>query len=276
MLNPNNLDPPVDFTIITPNLNYGRFLGECLESVASQRGVSLEHLVYDAGSTDNSALIAAKFPNIVWIQEPDRGMSDAINKGFARAHGDWVMWLNADDRLNTGSLSRILPILRNCNDDVVYGDWDFVDESGNFLRHVRSARWSTFVHVHHHCYVGSTAAFHRRNTIIGNNLRLHTDFHYVMDGEFYARLHRLGKKFRYVPGAIAAFRLHDSNISQKYLTKCDSMDMILEAEHQHAESRAIRRVYGITLFNEPYLNGLTDGILWILAKGWKQILKLLR
>ena len=274
--NPTNLDPPVDFTIITPNLNYGRFLGDCLDSVASQGGVSLEHLVYDAGSTDNSAQIAAQFKNVVWIQEPDRGMSDAINKGFARARGDWVMWLNADDRLNTGSLSRLLPILSNCKDDVVYGDWDFVDESGNFLRHVCSARWSPFVHVHHHCYVGSTAAFYRRKTIIEKNLRLRTDFHYVMDGEFYARLHQLGKTFRYVPGTIAAFRLHEGNMSQKHLTKCNNMDKMLAAERQHAESRAIRRAYGITLFNEPYLNGIMDGILWILAKAWKQILKLLR
>ena len=270
-----NIQSLVDFTIITPNLNYGRFLGECLESVASQRGISLEHLVYDAGSTDNSAKVAAQFPNIVWIQEPDHGMSDAINKGFDRARGDWVMWLNADDRLNTDSLSRLLPVLRNCDDDVVYGDWDFVDASGKFLRHVRSARWSTFVHVHHHCYVGSTAAFYRRKSIIDENFRLHTDFHYVMDGEFYARLHRSGKKFRHVRGSIAAFRLHSNNMSQKHLFDCGNIDMMLAAERQHAESRAIRRAYGITLFKEPYLNGLADGILWILAKVWKQILKLL-
>jgi hypothetical protein len=51
------------------------------------------------------------------------------------------------------------------------------------------------------------------------------------------------------------------------------MDTILAAERQHVESRAIRRAYGITLFNDPYLNGLIDGILWIAAKGWKFVLK---
>ena len=45
------------------------------------------------------------------------------------------------------------------------------------------------------------------------------------------------------------------------------------AERQHVESRAIRRAYGITLFKDPYLNGRIDGILWIVAKGWKTVLR---
>ena len=131
---------PMDFTIITPSLNYGRFLGDCLESVAEQQGVTLEHLIIDGGSTDDSAEVAARFPHATWSQEPDKGMSDAINKGFHRAQGDWVMWLNADDRLKPGALAAMLPLLEKSTADVVYGDWDFVDEAGNFLRHVKSRR----------------------------------------------------------------------------------------------------------------------------------------
>jgi hypothetical protein len=51
------------------------------------------------------------------------------------------------------------------------------------------------------------------------------------------------------------------------------MERILAAERQHVESRAIRRAYGITLFADPYLNGLADGILWIAARVWKQVMK---
>ena len=76
------------FTIITPSLNYGRFLGDCLESVAAQQGVTLEHLVIDGGSTDNSAAVAAEFPNAVWSCGKDGGMSEAINKGFDKATGN--------------------------------------------------------------------------------------------------------------------------------------------------------------------------------------------
>lgn len=261
------------FTIITPNLNYGHFLGECLQSVAGQEGVTFEHLVIDGGSDDDSAEVAARFPHVVWTQEPDEGMSDAINKGFDRAQGDWVMWLNADDRLKPGALAKLLVMLEKSPADVVYGDWDFVNEAGNLQRRVRAPGWSMFVHVHHHCYVGSTAAFYRRSSVIAEGHRLRVDFRYVMDGEFYARLDAAGKKFARVPVTVADFRLHGKNASQRHLGKTRDMKTILAAEHQHVESRAIRRAYGITLFEDPYLNGLVDGVLWMLARAWKLILK---
>lgn len=262
------------FTIITPSLNYGRFLGECLASVATQEGITLEHLVIDGGSTDDSAAVAARFPKVIWSQEPDKGMSDAINKGFDRAQGEWVMWLNADDRLKPGALARMLPLLEKSQADVVYGDWDFIDESGVFLRHVTAPKWSRFVHVHHHCFVGSTAAFYRKSSVIGQGFRLREDFRYVMDGEFYARLDAAEKRFEHVPANIADFRMHGANLSQRNRGKNRDMVTILAAEHQYLESRAIRRAYGITLFEDPYLNGLIDGILWLVAKGWKACLRL--
>jgi glycosyltransferase involved in cell wall biosynthesis len=302
----------MNFTIITPSLNYGRFLGDCLESVAAQmeaskerrnpsadahvdplRGakhcelnlhgqggsetaspcVSLEHLVIDGGSTDESARVAAGFPGVTWIQESDQGMSDAINKGFDRATGDWVMWLNADDRLKPGALARMIQYLGKSDADVVYGDWDFVDESGKFMRHVTSPKWSMFVHVHHHCFVGSTSAFYRRQSVVDQGHRLRKDFRYVMDGEFYARLHAVGKRFEHVPVNVADFRLHGANASQRHLGKTRDMETILAAEKQHVESRAIRRAYGVTLFEDPYLNGWVDGVLWVIAKGWKKVLR---
>jgi glycosyltransferase involved in cell wall biosynthesis len=268
---PRNVNP--QFTIITPSLNYGRFLGDCLVSVASQTGLSLEHLVMDGGSTDNSAEIAACFPHATWIQEPDKGMSDAINKGFALAKGDWVMWLNADDRLKPGALAALLGHLQRSRADIVYGDWDFIDKNGTHIRSVKSPRWSRFVHIHHHCFIGSTAAFYRKSTVIDSGHRLREDFHFVMDGEFYARLDRDGMNFERVPCTVADFRLHGANASQRHLGKSHEMEVILAAERQHVESRAIRRAYGITLFADPYLNGLVDGVLWIVARGWKAVIR---
>jgi glycosyltransferase involved in cell wall biosynthesis len=300
----------MNFTIITPNLNHGCFLRECLTSVAEQidnlkerRNVSadenggsevktspdrslshppgpscitpawvtLEHLVIDGGSKDDSAEVAARFPHAVWSQEQDKGMAHAINKGFDRAKGEWVMWLNADDRLKPGALSEVLQHLRKTTADVVYGDWDFVDEAGVLQRHLIAPKWSRFVHVHHHCLVGSTAAFYRKATVVDAGFRLREDFRYVMDGEYYARLDAAGRRFEHVPVTVADFRMHGGNASQRHLGKTRDMDIILAAERQHVESRAIRRMYGVTLFEDPYLNGLVDGVLWIGAKGWKQI-----
>lgn len=262
------------FTIITPSLNYGHFLGDCLQSVADQQGVTLEHLVIDGGSTDGSAEVAARFPHALWTREPDQGMSDAINRGFDRAMGDWVIWLNADDRLKPGALAAMLPMLEKSTADVVYGDYDFIDRDGRFMRRMKVPRWSAFVNLYHHCYVPSTAAFYRRSTVIEEGHRLRVDFRYVMDGEFYARLDSLGKHFEHVPVNVADFRMHGENASQRHLGNDRSMETLLAAERQHAESRAIRRAYGVTLFFDPYLNGLVDGVLWIAAKAWKFVLKL--
>ena len=282
-------NPPLQFwdmhfTIITPSFNYGRFLGDCLTSVAEQvgegekreppqRSLVIEHIVLDGGSTDGSAEVAAGFPHVTWIQEPDDGMSDAINKGFARARGEWVMWLNADDRLKPGVLAEMLPLLERSEADVVYGDWDFVDAGGRFQRRMRALKWSKFVHVHHHCYIGSTAAFYRRRTVIDQGFRLRKDFRYVMDGEFYARLAVAGKVFEHVPMVVADFRGHGDNASMRNLGKTRDLEVILASERQHVESRAIRRAYGITLFEDPYLNGLVDGVLWMVAKGVKAVLR---
>lgn len=264
----------MDFTIITPSLNYGKFLEDCLASVAGQEGVSLEHLVIDGGSSDDSAEIAARFPHAVWSQGKDKGMSDAINKGFQRAKGNWVMWLNADDRLKPEVLARMLAALTASSADVVYGDWDFIDADGKHLRTVKSPSWSRFVHVHHHCFVGSTAAFYRKSTVIDPGYRLREDFHYVMDGEFYARLDSLGKRFEHHPVVVADFRLHGANASQRHLARARDLEGILATERQHLESRAIRRMYGITLTDDPYLTGIADGLLAFVARGWKFLLKL--
>ena len=264
----------MDFTIITPSLNYGHFLDDCLSSVVNQSEVTLEHFVFDGGSTDDSAEIAANYPRVLWTQERDSGMSAAINKGFERAQGDWVIWLNADDRLKPGALAKILIELKQSNADVVYGDYDFIDTSGALTRYMKVPRWSKFVHIHHHCYVPSTAAFYRNSTILAKGYRLREDFRYVMDGEFYARLDSAGKKFQHVPLNIADFRMHGGNASQRHLVKTRDMETILAAERQHVESRAIRRAYGITLLNDPYLEGLVDGVLYIVARGWKAVLKL--
>lgn len=263
----------MDFTIITPSLNYGRFLDDCLGSVAAQKGVELEHLIIDGGSKDDSVTVAAGYPHAIWSQEPDHGMSDAINKGFERARGEWVMWLNADDRLKPGALAGMLPLLKSSHADVVYGDWDFVNEQGEFIRQVTAPKWSRFVHIHHHCYIGSTAAFYRRASVIDTGHRLLEDFRYAMDSEFYARLDRAGLSFEHISRNLADFRMHGGNLSQRNLGSTSDMDRILAAERQFVESRAIRRAYGITLFRDPYLNGLVDGLFWIAAKGWKAVLK---
>ncbi len=120
------------FSIITPSLNCGKCLEDNLYSVQEQ-GLStddVQHIVIDGGSSDNSIAILKRHRHITWISEPDEGLSDAVNKGIALAKGEWIIWLNADDRLAPGALSTFLefvhqnPDLRiGCGDQIMF-DYD--------------------------------------------------------------------------------------------------------------------------------------------------------
>lgn len=265
----------MDFTIVTASYNYGHYIGECLQSVASQENVTLEHLVMDAGSKDDTAEVVARFPHADFFQEPDKGMSDGINKGFRRTKGKWVMWLNADDRLKPGALGEFKKFAETqAQADVIFGCWDFIDANGEFIRRMRLLPFDMRILVQQGCYIGSTACFFRNATTIAEGHLLDEDFGYCMDGEYYARLASMGKKFVYFPKVLADFRLHDESISQSSLGKSD-MKSLLRLQRQAAEPRAIRRLYGINLFKGEAMNGVVDGILYHVFRLKKGVLRAL-
>lgn len=252
----------MDFTIVTASYNYGQYIGECLESIASQEGVTIEHLVMDACSNDDTAEVVGRYPHAQFFQEPDKGMTDGINKGFLRAKGKWVMWLNADDRLKQGALKAVKDFTEKHSEaDVVYGGWDYVEAEGKFIRQMPSTPFDRRILVQQGCYIGSTACFYRRETTIAEGHILNDDFGFCMDGEYYARLAHLGKRFLNMPKILADFRLHDESISQKSLGKGD-MDNLLRMQRQLAEPRAIRRLYGIKPFKDENLSLVVDGLLY--------------
>jgi glycosyltransferase involved in cell wall biosynthesis len=254
--------PDIDFTIVTPSYNYGRFISECLDSVASQDGATFEHRIMDAGSTDETADVVARFPHASFFKEPDKGMTDGINKGFRKAQGEWVMWLNADDIMRPGALRAVKEFAeKNPQADVIYGCWNFVDAEGKFLRRMTVFPFNRRMIANHGCYIASTSTYYRRATTIAEGHLLNISFKTVMDGEYYARLSSLGKCFEYLPRVLADFRLHDESISQRNLGKED-IDGLLAHQRQLAESRAIRRVYGIKLFKDEMLNGIVEGVLY--------------
>lgn len=263
------------FTIVTASYNYGHYIGECLQSVASQEGVTFEHLVMDAGSKDDTAEVVASFPHASFFQEPDKGMTDGINKGFRRARGKWVMWLNADDRLKPGALKAVKEFAETHPEaDVIYGGWDYMDADGRFVRRMVALPFDFRILVQQGCYIGSTACFYRRESTIAEGQLLDIDFGFCMDGEYYARLAHLGKRFVRFPRILADFRLHDQSISQSSLGKAD-MKNLLRYQRQAAEPRAIRRMYGIKPFQDENLSLVVDGLLYHVYRAKKGFLRMI-
>jgi glycosyltransferase involved in cell wall biosynthesis len=122
--------------VITAVLNRVGHLPECLDSVAMQRGVAIEHIVIDGGSTDGSVELLQRWSDRLafWSSEADRGIGDAMNKGVLHARGRWLLFLHADDRLlSEDSLLRVSEVLAGTTADVA-GFPIYFGSDGRMLR----------------------------------------------------------------------------------------------------------------------------------------------
>lgn len=91
---------PPRISIVTPSFNQGEFLEECIDSILCQNYPDLEYIIIDGGSKDNSVEIIRKYEKHLayWVSEPDKGQSHALNKGFAKATGEVMAYINSDDK----------------------------------------------------------------------------------------------------------------------------------------------------------------------------------
>lgn len=258
------------FSIVTPSYNYGCYIRDCIESVLAQEGVTYEHLIQDGGSNDDTLSILAEYPHLSVVSEPDSGMSEAINKGFRRARGKWVMWLNTDDVLLPGALKSVHDFLEAGREelDVAYGGWKDVDANLQTIRETKAFPFDARMLAMYACYIASTALLMRRETTIDQGLLLDESFRYAMDVEFYCRLAAAGKKFAPVPACLALFRLHGDNLSSAR-SNDESVKAELIRQRQVAEDETIRRIYGVNLFKGRIGTRVQDTVLYVYYK-WKR------
>jgi glycosyltransferase involved in cell wall biosynthesis len=113
----------------------GSYLSTTIDSVLANLSSGDEYIIIDGGSTDGSVDVIRKYkPRLTdWVSEPDKGYADALAKGFARATGDILCWINAGDLLLPGALDAARQALTDSDAEMIFGDDLYVDEEGRVI-----------------------------------------------------------------------------------------------------------------------------------------------
>ena len=195
-------------SVVTPVYNSARYLGSTLDSVA-RLTVPHEHIVVDGGSADGTVelLEAREDPALWWVSEPDRGQTDAVNKGFRRANGDLLAWLNGDDEYVPKAVDRAVDLmLRRPEVDAIYGAMQITDEEGRVRREYRPAafHWRRYLYLGD--YLPTPTIIFRRGLLerVGFLDDAYVD---AADSDFYLRLFEQAHVER-VEEALVRFRYH--------------------------------------------------------------------
>ena len=196
-------------SIVTPSFNQVGFLEDTMLSVLNQDYPDIEYIVVDGGSQDGSLDIIQKYADRLsgWVSEPDHGQTDAINKGFGRARGDVLAWLNSDDTLQPGAVSEAVNYLANHRDiGLVYGDTNFIDHKGKVIGKF-PARQTNYKKLRQgYVHIPQQSAFFRGD-IWRKVGPLDPTFYFAMDYDLWVRIAAVSNII-YYPRHWGNFRLH--------------------------------------------------------------------
>lgn len=126
----------LNFSIVTPSFRNTKWLKLCIASVADQQGIAFEHIVQDSCSDDGTQDWLPQDKRVKAFIEKDKGMYDAVNRGWKRAQGDIIAYLNCDEQYLPGALKAVHDFFQSHPEvDVVFSDTVVVDENGGYFCH---------------------------------------------------------------------------------------------------------------------------------------------
>src|SRR5258708_4479993 len=152
-------------TVVTCSYNQGKFLEAAILSVIDQGYPNLEYIIMDGASKDESVEIIRKYEDQLayWVSEPDKGQSDALANGFARATGDIFCWLCSDDLLEPGSLNEAGRLFaEDPNLEIAFGDTIFIDEKGAVTRKYKTVPFNRWLLLNTANYIPQPSTFWTR------------------------------------------------------------------------------------------------------------------
>jgi glycosyltransferase involved in cell wall biosynthesis len=252
-------------TVVTPSFNQARFLPAALASVLSQDYQAVEYIVVDGGSADESVNIIRRVSHHLawWTSEKDSGQAEAINKGMARARGEYVAWLNSDDVYLPGAIRRAVRILDDRPDvGLVYANGLIIDQDGRVEHRPRSRQY-TLVDLLGMSILHQPTVFMRRNVFerVGG---LDPTYHLLLDHHLWIRI-ALVSGIHFADEYWAAARRHgaakNSTRSLEFVDEAARIHRELGSQPKIASLLETRRRLveaGYLLFEAGYLIGAGD------------------
>jgi glycosyltransferase involved in cell wall biosynthesis len=245
--------------VVTPSLNQARYIEATIKSVLDQGYPNLEYIIMDGGSTDGTVEIIERYSNHLayWVSEPDEGQTDALKKGFNRASGDILCWLNSDDLLEPGALHEVAEIfVRHRDWHVVYGDCLLIDADGYPIRLQKEIGFNRFVWMYDYNYINQPSTFWRRGIyeqVGGLDARMNL----AMDADLWARFAEL-TVLHHVPRIWSRFRFYPEQKNVRLRAISNEEDAQIRSRYLPDEPLWLRRLK------------------WLPAKGLRVALKVVR
>lgn len=203
-------------SVVTPSFNQARFLERTLKSVLDQRYPQLEYIVVDGGSTDGSTDIIRRYGTQLayWVSEADGGQTDALIKGFAKATGDILCWLNSDDLFEPWTLREVADFfVENSHVRAVYGDAVWIDEADRPIRPKKEHAYSRFIWMHDHNYIPQPSTFWS-STLYRQVGGLDRQYNLAMDADLWIRFAEV-TRLEHVRRVWSRMRFHPAQKMQR-------------------------------------------------------------
>ena len=252
-------------SLVTPSYNQGQYLEDTILSVLGQGYPNLEYQIYDAASTDNSVALIKKYENQLsyWISEKDNGQADAINKGFEKATGEILMWLNSDDVLMPNVLHFIAQQYIEKGDGIYFGNCIHFKENSSGVLYTRGSNVAESfnkIPLELADSIIQPSSFWTKKVWSQNGI-LMDNFHFGFDWEWFLRARKNNIPFHSLNKPISMYRIHEEHKSGIGGRKRQE-ELLKIYELYHPKYAILYR----HVMNEDFTLGLREKILFRILK----------